>query len=271
MLKMRIITGAGICAAICITVAFSHVTWFLKTVVAYLCLQSIFELYRATGAKEKRALYRITCLAAVAVCYLDIPHYETVVSLIFVVAVAVFIYMLVNIKRIQSIQPAMSVVIACFIVCFYKAMVTIRGEEHGFYILTSAILLCSVTDIASYFVGRGIGKHKMAPVVSPNKTVEGGIGGVVCSTAFFLLLAFVLDKIGLVSVYYGKLTIYVVLASLVAEFGDLALSCIKRIVGIKDYGALLPGHGGILDRFDSLLFVLPFTCLFCSSVGFFRI
>lgn len=118
---------------ICITVAFSHVTWFLKTVVAYLCLQSILSFTGQQGQRRNGRSIGITCLAAVAVCYLDIPHYETVVSLIFVMAVAVFIYMLVNIKRIQSIQPAMSVVIACFIVCFYKAMVTIRGEEHGFY------------------------------------------------------------------------------------------------------------------------------------------
>lgn len=143
----------------------------------------------------------------------------------------------------------------------------IRSGKFGFYILALSLLICNVDDIAAYFVGRSCGKHKLAPVISPNKTVEGSIGGVACSVAFFLLLGFILDKAGVFSVYYGKLAIYLILASLIGQFGDLAMSSVKRIMGIKDYGTLLPGHGGILDRFDSLLFVLPFTYLFCLWQG----
>lgn len=97
--------------------------------------------------------------------------------------------------------------------------------------------------------------------------MEGSIGGVVCSAAFLLLLAFGLDRAGLVAVHGGRLTVYLLLASGMGQFGDLALSAVKRICGIKDYGTLLPGHGGVLDRFDSLALVLPFTLLFCRIAG----
>lgn len=266
-LSVRVETGAIICIATCVLLLFSGVDWFLNTVVAFLCLQAIFELYRATGAKNNRILYGISCMIAAILSYISIPYYEIVTGILFAVAVVFFLYLMLNIKRIQSIHPAVSALTACLIVCFYKAMSYIRSEKFGFYIFALSLLICNVDDIAAYFVGRGCGKHKLAPVISSNKTVEGSIGGVACSVAFFLLFGFILDKAGVVSVCYERLTVYLILASLIGQFGDLAMSSIKRITKIKDYGTLLPGHGGILDRFDSLLFVLPFTYLFCLWQG----
>lgn len=267
MLKERVITGAGIGLAICILLLFSDVPWFLNTVIAALCLQAIFELCRATGAKSHRLLCGISGLAAVAISYIRIPHYERILAILFIVAAALFLYWMLHIRQTPSIRPAVSTLIAVVMAFFYKTMSYIRAEEFGFYALVLAILVCNADDIAAYFVGKACGKHKLAPSVSPNKTVEGSIGGVICSVAFFLLLGFLLDRAGVVSVYYGKLTVYLILASLVGQFGDLALSSVKRITGIKDYGNLLPGHGGILDRFDSLLFVLPFSYLFHCAAG----
>lgn len=189
MLKERVITGAGICIAICILLLFSGIPLFLSTVIACLCLQAIFELYRATGAKNNRVFYGITCLLAAVVSYISILHYEIVIAILFILAAALFIYLMLNIKQIKSIHPAVSALIACFIVCFYKTMSYIRSEELGFYTLALSILVCNVDDIAAYFVGKGCGKHKSAPVISPNKTVEGSIGGVACSVAFFFYWA----------------------------------------------------------------------------------
>jgi len=135
------------------------------------------------------------------------------------------------------------------------------------YLLGITILVSVITDIAAYFVGKVCGKHKLAPIISPKKTVEGSIGGTVFAVAILTFMAFILNVTRILQVNYGILIIYLVLASIVGQFGDLAMSSIKRIAGIKDYGNLLPGHGGILDRFDSHLFVLPFTYLFCLCAG----
>lgn len=267
MLKTRVITGAGICAAICLVLLFSHVPWFLNLVITCLSLQAIFELYRATGAKEKRAFYGISCLIAAVLCWISVPYYNIVTAVLFAAAVVLFVCLMTQIERMRSINTIVAGLLACLIVCFYKTMSCLRSGEKGFYALALAILICSVTDTAAYFVGKGCGKHKLAPVISPNKTVEGSIGGVICSAAVFLLTALILDKTGLVSVCYGRLAVYLIFASVIAQFGDLALSSVKRITGVKDYGTLFPGHGGVLDRFDSLLFVLPFTYLFCSFAG----
>ncbi|MGM9597074.1 MAG: phosphatidate cytidylyltransferase [Eubacteriales bacterium] len=267
MLRSRVITGAFIFIATCLVLVFSHIPWFLNTVIALLCLQAIYELYRATGVIKNRALYASSCIIAALLSYVSIPHYEAAAAVIFIIAVAFFIYIMLNIGKMRSVSPVLSALIACFIVCFYKTMSGIRGVERGAYTLALALFVCNVGDVAAYFVGKRFGKHKLAPVISPHKTVEGSVGGIVCTVILFLCAALLLDKTGVVSVHYARLAVYLAVASVVGQFGDLSMSAVKRIVGIKDYGALLPGHGGMLDRFDSLLFVLPFTYLFCLAAG----
>ena len=125
-------------------------------------------------------------------------------------------------------------------------------------------------DTAAYFAGRAFGKHKLAPVVSPHKTVEGAIGGVCGSIAAGMVLTLVY---ALLSARYHVITInvqpyhYLILAvmggiaSVLGILGDLFASAVKRQVGIKDYGTIFPGHGGILDRFDSVMFIAPFVSI----------
>ena len=111
-------------------------------------------------------------------------------------------------------------------------------------------------------IGKTFGARKLAPQISPGKTVEGGLGGLILSTMILEIFAAILTQHTGVQVKYGLLTLYLILSSIIGQFGDLAMSVIKRSAGIKDFGNLLPGHGGILDRFDSLLFAAPFAMIF---------
>ena len=131
------------------------------------------------------------------------------------------------------------------------------------------MLISVLTDIFAYLCGKGFGKHKLAPVLSPKKTVEGSVGGTICAVVILMTVALILSKQNILTVNYGILAVYLLSASVLGQFGDLAFSSVKRICGIKDYGKLLPGHGGVLDRFDSMLFVAPFTYLFCLCTGSF--
>jgi phosphatidate cytidylyltransferase len=116
-----------------------------------------------------------------------------------------------------------------------------------------ALLLIWVTDSGAYFVGRAMGKNKLWPEISPNKTIEGAIGGVVFAVLFSWIYHYftgVLDN-------YLIVTVMTIFLSVFGQIGDLVESALKRHYQVKDSGTILPGHGGILDRFDSLLFVLP--------------
>ena len=124
-------------------------------------------------------------------------------------------------------------------------------------------------DVGAYFVGRAVGTHKLAPIISPGKTVEGGLGGMVSSVILMGLIASLYCQCAGVEMQYGWLLLYLFLASIIGQFGDLAMSTIKRTVGIKDFSRVLPGHGGILDRFDSFLFAAPFAVLYGNMTGCF--
>lgn len=269
MLMTRIRTGAGIILGTILVLLFSGETWFLKCVMAALSLMAIFELYRATGAGKNRVLLVLTWVGAGVICFVDIPGFGYVVVAFALVALGVFGFYMANTRTRDSIGSVMSLVLAAIITVFYSTMSSIRAQEGGVYLLGLAMLLCNVCDAAAYLVGRCFGKRKLAPRISPNKTVEGSIGGVVMTGVVFLLTAFFMERAGVIAVNYGALAGYLLLASVVSQLGDLSLSAVKRIVGVKDYGKLLPGHGGILDRFDSLLLVLPFTYLYALMVGSF--
>ena len=143
------------------------------------------------------------------------------------------------------------------------------GYDAMFFIL---LILCFAWggDTCAYFAGRAFGKHKLAPVVSPNKTVEGAIGGVIGSVVIGLLATIIYSAL---SGRFASLTVavtarhYIIIAamgavaSVLGILGDLFASAVKRQVGIKDYGTIFPGHGGILDRFDSVMFIAPLVSI----------
>ena len=113
------------------------------------------------------------------------------------------------------------------------------------------------SDAGAYFAGRFFGQHKLAPVISQHKTVEGAIGGMLCAVVVMLIYCAVLQFGFGFQVKYAFAIIYGLLGSAVGVFGDLCFSVVKRQTGIKDYGNLIPGHGGVLDRFDSMMMVGP--------------
>ncbi|MCF8000884.1 MAG: phosphatidate cytidylyltransferase, partial [Halanaerobiales bacterium] len=121
-----------------------------------------------------------------------------------------------------------------------------------------ALVATWLTDIGAYFVGKYYGKIKMAPKISPNKTMEGALGGILVSFIFVVAITIYLN------VFSSLWLIYAVLLPFIAIVGDLFESALKRATGFKDSGQVIPGHGGILDRFDSLLFTIPFTYFFLT-------
>lgn len=148
------------------------------------------------------------------------------------------------------------------------SIVRIRGMELGAFYVLLPFLLSFTSDSGAYFVGIFFGKHKLAPTVSPKKTVEGLLGGVAAAVVSVLIFGLVMS-IGFgyhVNYLYG--IVYGVLGSLASVLGDLTFSVIKRQNDIKDYGKVIPGHGGILDRFDSMTVVGPLTELLLLTIPF---
>lgn len=142
----------------------------------------------------------------------------------------------------------------------------VYGMENKGNILFWFIVLASWgTDMFAYFVGKTIGKHKFSKI-SPNKTIEGCIGGTIGSTLLMLIYAFICNKYFGMNLMYMQVILMSVVLSLIGQLGDFAASSIKRTVNIKDYSNLIPGHGGMLDRIDSVIFIAPFAYIFFSMV-----
>ena len=142
------------------------------------------------------------------------------------------------------------------------AQLSLGGRSYalaaGGLLLLLPVFVTWASDIGAYTVGRSLGRHKLIPSVSPAKTIEGAVGGVAIAVlAAWLYVIFLLRPFAQLSMLPVGLTVFAIVVSCVAQIGDLAESLFKRDAGVKDSSRLLPGHGGILDRFDSLLFVLP--------------
>ena len=137
-----------------------------------------------------------------------------------------------------------------------KEQAEFRKELRDSYVFLP-ILLPFVVDAGAMFVGMFLGKHPFAPVLSPKKTVEGSVGGLIVGVGITLLYGLVFHFITDVEVNYYFLAVYGILGGVITEVGDLAFSYVKRNRKIKDFGHILPGHGGVLDRFDSVIFCAP--------------
>ncbi len=139
----------------------------------------------------------------------------------------------------------------------FSAIARIIAMEHGKNIVLLPFLIAFASDGGAYFIGVFFGKHKMAPIISPKKTWEGFFGGITFAVVGTVIYMLVQQFCYSMSVNYFYAVIYGVFGSLAGVFGDLCFSVIKRQVGIKDYGNIFPGHGGMYDRFDSVIVVTP--------------
>jgi phosphatidate cytidylyltransferase len=139
------------------------------------------------------------------------------------------------------------------------ALVRVHSMSNGRVLILVAFVLAFLSDTGAYFVGMAFGKHKLAPIISPKKTIEGMIGGILAAVLGMLVYCVILQLSLGYQVNYLLAVLYGVLGAVGSVFGDLCFSVIKRQCGIKDYGHLIPGHGGVLDRFDSMMIVAPLT------------
>jgi len=266
MLK-RTITGAFITAAIYAVLYFSNIPGVLLCAVAVIVAFSVYELCHATDLSGNEAYLTLTLLCSVGLTLWDMPFYSQIIQVALpLAAIGAVVLMLLG-KRCSLQHPVKAAVLTLLVVLLYKAFPALRGIHGGGYYLTGAVTVCFVTDVAAYLVGRSLGKHKLISKVSPNKTVEGAIGGILFAVLFMMAFGLCLDHGFALAIDYKLLAIYAVAASVVGQFGDLALSAVKRVCAIQDFGNIFPGHGGMLDRFDSHLFAVAFTLVFCYTTG----
>ncbi len=218
-----------------------------------------YELMVGTGYVTPGALVVQACAAAVAVSilsYFGMP-YEWTLLLVFLYVAGLFIQMLISHAQLSFEKVAVSVIAGLLVPYLLTALVRLHNMEDGRFYILIPFVVAFMSDTGAYFVGLAIGKHKLAPVISPKKTVEGLFGGVAGAMLGMVLFCFVLERWFSFEVNYIYALCYGFAGSFAAVLGDLGFSVIKRQTGIKDYGNLIPGHGGILDRIDSMTIVAP--------------
>ncbi len=267
MLKTRVKTAAVLIALLLVLVWFSYLPYVMNAFVALLSVLGIYELYKVTGNIKKLVPFILSEIIALLLSFIKIPYYNEILAVCFPVAVIAFLLLMKFFGRYTLDKWYKIFPIALMIPLFYNSFTVLRGLDNGLYYLGLFVFVCMISDTGAYFVGRAIGKHKLAKTVSPKKTIEGSIGGMVSAIVVIVIAAIIIDNVTSLSINYIFLIIYTLIASVIEQIGDLSMSVIKRVVGVKDYSNLMPGHGGVLDRFDSYMFAAPFTLLFYAFVN----
>ncbi len=257
-MKIRLISAA-VMVPLALLLAWVLPKILLALVIAAMSALAAYELLYTTGLVRHIRLVAYCMVTAFAIplwSYWGIP-YPWAVLLVLVFLVVMFAEMMNNHVKVRFEKVCMCVIAGLLLPFLFAAMVRIHGERLGRYLIMVPVILAVIPDTGAYFAGRYFGKHKLAPVISPKKTVEGAIGGGISAVLGMVVFALIVDVFFKREVNYGFALIYGIVGAAADIFGDLMFSAIKRQVGLKDYGNLIPGHGGILDRFDSMLMVAP--------------
>lgn len=257
-MKTRILT-ALICLPLLLAVLIFPYPWLLSPVVIVLTLIGLWEMSHCLGLFDKTPLTVLSALMGVAFPLLAWLNPDLIQALMVCYTVLILCLSVVFHKTLTLDIIAKSYLSTLYVAGLFSTIVSVRMEEQGHLLLWLIFIAAFATDTFAYFTGCFLGKHKLCPEVSPKKTVEGAVGGVLGCVLCFGIYALILRNT--VAVNLPSLLVLAVVASVVSQFGDLSASIIKRQFGIKDYGNLFPGHGGVLDRFDSVLFTAPMVAI----------
>lgn len=277
MLK-RVITGAVFTAIILGGIYLRG--WALRALMLAAMLIGMFEVYRAikkTGAKPAEwAGYVYAVLAIALEALVQLPNAPEWLKTMNAPATALVIGLLLGLSAIvlrgRVDFPALSATVLPmaypgFLFSMLASLQDIPNAAMALAALLIAFFLASINDVFALFTGMALGKHKLSPEISPKKTIEGSIGGLIASAVFAMLVAWLLDwaqaagvaqalRIGEAEAEFSipGFAMMGVFAGAMSQIGDLTASLVKRHCGVKDYGTIFPGHGGIMDRFDGILF-----------------
>lgn len=265
-LKLRLLTAA-IGVPLLFAVLFSPV--YIITPVVMICsLVAMYEFFGAVGLRDKKPLCLLGYLATAFIPFANMCSSSVIWVILYLYFCVLLVVMLSDHKNIMVSHLALLIFGLIYIPVLLSHIVFIRELEHGNIYIWLVFVGAFMTDSFAYFTGICIGKHKLCPTISPKKTIEGAIGGVLgCGLIMMLFGLFVNNCLGVAQIHYGKLFLLGLVCAVASIIGDLVASIIKRQFEIKDFGNLLPGHGGILDRCDSIILVAPAVYLFITNIG----
>ena len=256
---MRVI-AALVLIPVLLAVLFIAPPVLFAIVVGIVCAIGAYELLNGTQMVKN---FRLVCYSMFfAFCvpiWCQCGMYADVARLgIFLFTVLVFVEILMSHGKLAFGEACICYIGGLLIPYMLSALVRLMGDG-GRNVILIPFVLAYLADTGAYFIGCAWGRHKLAPNISPKKSVEGLFGGILFAVIGMLLYCLVMDKAFDTNVNYLYAITYGIVGALTGTFGDLSFSAVKRQAGIKDYGNLIPGHGGVLDRFDSVIFVAPLT------------
>mgnify|MGYP001104138832 CR=1 FL=1 len=264
MLKHRVITAAVGVPLIILAIWFGDPWPWFSLLIAAAALAGTYEFYHMANFDRREPLIYLGLLWTLALVLS--PHYRSPDVLPIVITTTMLISLICLLCRPSREKAfrkwAWTIVGALYVGWMLSYWLSLRGLEDGLNWVYLAILTTFANDTGAFFIGRARGKHRLAPAISAAKTWEGAIGGLLSGIAAAVVIATILNRLSqqfneipLFTFPYWQIILLGFLVGLFAQLGDLVESLLKRNTGVKESGNLLPGHGGILDRFDSLIFV----------------
>ena len=235
---------------------------FAVTVVALVGLSEFYNVFKKKNYKPFEMLGYIVTLSILGIGFLE----NEVVKIFLFVIIPILVFVLfcksifTNMKY-NILDIAITLFGIIYVSFFFSFIPFICNLNNGEILIWYVFGGAFITDIFAFFVGVKFGKHKITKI-SPKKSLEGCIGGVVGCAIAFGVYTYILNTIGAISLNWVMMTFVGIIISVISQIGDLAASSIKRFCEEKDFGSIMPGHGGVLDRFDSLIMIAPFLYMF---------
>ena len=238
---------------------------FLSLAIAAVASLAVYEALKAYGFHKN--LFFVVSGIITSVLYALVKYIEIVwIALGMFVLIVAFVGILLLKHEDIKTKDMFAVLFSVFVIPFvFSTLGYIREEKFGEYLIWLPFISAWLTDTFAYFGGKLFGRHKLCPKLSPKKTIEGSISGIFGALLGYIVYGIMINSIWNLNVNMVAFVVISLISSVLSQMGDLFASSIKRENGVKDFGNLMPGHGGALDRFDSLLLTAPFVFI-CINI-----
>jgi len=256
----RIISGLLGFIGVALVLVFANV-YIVDIAFAIIAIMAIHEYFNAFK-KKSNPIVEIGYLSAASIAVIHLISYENIFKVLAItipiIILILFLRIILTNMKVNITDIAITFFGICYIVLFLMFLPLIYGMENGKILIWFIPFTAWGTDTFAYIIGKNFGKHKFSQI-SPNKSIEGCVGGIFGAVILTILYTWFINTYFDMNFSYIYIGVISIALSIISQIGDFSASSIKRYVGIKDFSNLIPGHGGMLDRIDSVIFTLPFA------------